>query len=130
MKPAVMAVVDRSVIRAFICPSTDARGSIAIIAVSATPNPAMSHPTRNPASDERPARSPFVLLLLGLIHAYRFVLSPLLGPRCRYLPTCSEYALEALNRHGLWRGARLAVRRILRCHPWGGSGHDPVPPTP
>ena len=105
MKPAVMAVVARSVIRWFIYPSRDDRGSIAIIAVSATPNPAMSHPTRNPASDERPARSLFVLPVLGLIHAYRFVLSPLLGPRCRYLPTCSEYALEALDRHGLWRGA-------------------------
>lgn len=68
-----------------------------------------------------------LLALTGSIRAYRWLISPLLGPRCRFLPSCSAYALEALTRHGLWRGGRLAVRRILRCHPWGGSGHDPVP---
>lgn len=61
------------------------------------------------------------------IHAYRLLLSPVIGPRCRFLPTCSEYALEALVRHGVLRGGWLALRRILRCHPWGGSGYDPVP---
>jgi uncharacterized protein len=61
------------------------------------------------------------------IRAYRLLLSPVIGPRCRYLPTCSDYALEALQRHGLRRGGWLALRRILRCHPWGGSGYDPVP---
>ncbi|MCB1747173.1 MAG: membrane protein insertion efficiency factor YidD [Gammaproteobacteria bacterium] len=65
--------------------------------------------------------------MVALIHGYRVVLSPLLGPRCRYLPSCSAYALEALERHGLLRGGWLAVRRVLRCHPWGGSGYDPVP---
>lgn len=66
---------------------------------------------------------------MGLVRAYRLVLSPLIGPRCRYLPTCSEYALEALAVHGAWRGGWLALRRLLRCHPWGGSGLDPVPPA-
>jgi uncharacterized protein len=61
------------------------------------------------------------------LRAYRLLLSPVIGPRCRYLPTCSEYALEALARHGVLRGGWLALRRILRCHPWGGFGYDPVP---
>jgi putative membrane protein insertion efficiency factor len=61
------------------------------------------------------------------VHIYRWLLSPLLGPSCRYLPTCSDYALEALARHGVAIGAWLALRRILRCHPWGGLGYDPVP---
>lgn len=61
------------------------------------------------------------------IHLYRWVLSPLVGPCCRYLPSCSEYALEALARHGVVIGGWLALRRILRCHPWGGFGYDPVP---
>jgi uncharacterized protein len=55
-------------------------------------------------------------------------LSPLLGPSCRFLPTCSEYALDALRAHGALRGTWLALRRFCRCHPWGGFGHDPVPP--
>lgn len=66
------------------------------------------------------------LLSLPVI-AYRTVISPLLGPRCRYTPTCSAYALEALARHGAIRGGWLAIRRIGRCHPWGGSGIDEVP---
>jgi putative membrane protein insertion efficiency factor len=60
--------------------------------------------------------------------AYRLTLSPLLGPSCRYAPTCSAYASEALIRHGLVRGGMLTVRRLCRCHPFGGSGYDPVPP--
>jgi putative membrane protein insertion efficiency factor len=66
-------------------------------------------------------------LLVGLVHGYRYLVSPWLGPRCRYLPTCSEYTLDALARHGAGRGSWLAVRRFVRCHPWGGSGYDPVP---
>jgi hypothetical protein len=58
------------------------------------------------------------------------VISPVLLPRCRFLPTCSDYALEALAEHGAARGSLLAGRRLLRCHPWGGSGYDPVPPAP
>ena len=66
-------------------------------------------------------------LVLGLILVYRYGLSPLWAPTCRYAPTCSEYALEAVNQHGALRGGWLAVRRIARCHPWGGAGYDPVP---
>lgn len=68
--------------------------------------------------------------LVGAIQLYRYALSPWLGPRCRYEPTCSRYAEEALRRYGVWRGVPLAVKRIARCHPWGGSGYDPVPEEP
>ena len=67
-------------------------------------------------------------VLRGLIRGYQLVLSPLLLPSCRYLPSCSEYAAEAIAVHGSARGSWLALRRLLRCHPWGGSGFDPVPP--
>jgi putative membrane protein insertion efficiency factor len=60
------------------------------------------------------------------VHAYRLVISPLIGANCRYQPTCSAYALEALELHGGLRGGWLALRRIIRCHPGGGSGYDPV----
>ena len=66
-------------------------------------------------------------LLDGLIRLYQWTLSPLLGPRCRYLPSCSDYAREAIHLHGPARGSWLALRRICRCHPLGGSGLDPVP---
>ncbi len=65
--------------------------------------------------------------LMGFVHAYRMFLSPLLPPSCRYTPTCSAYALEALERHGALRGSWLTVRRIARCHPFRPGGHDPVP---
>ena len=65
--------------------------------------------------------------LIGLIRGYQLVLSPLIGPRCRHLPTCSEYTAEAIARYGVCRGGWLAVRRVVRCHPWGTSGYDPVP---
>lgn len=61
------------------------------------------------------------------IHLYRWTLSPVLGRQCRYHPTCSAYALEAIAKHGIVKGYGLALRRILSCHPWGGSGFDPVP---
>lgn len=67
------------------------------------------------------------LLVLPLL-AYRHLLSPVLGPGCRYAPSCSAYAIEALQRHGAVAGIWLALRRIARCHPWGGQGYDPVPP--
>jgi hypothetical protein len=62
--------------------------------------------------------------------AYKLTLSPWIGRQCRFLPTCSDYAAEALIVHGPWRGGSLAVQRLCKCHPWGGSGHDPVPPAP
>eukprot|EP00439_Symbiodinium_sp_Y106_P089678 s1_g2214.t1 len=72
-------------------------------------------------------RSPLAILMLGLVQFYRLVISPLLGPRCRHMPSCSEYALDAVRQHGGWRGGWLALSRIARCHPWGSHGFDPVP---
>lgn len=69
------------------------------------------------------------ILLLLPIYFYRMVISPMLPPTCRYTPTCSQYAIDAIKRHGSLKGLYLAVKRILRCHPWGGSGYDPVPET-
>ena len=66
-------------------------------------------------------------LLLLPVYFYRACISPLLPASCRYTPTCSEYAVEALKRHGPFKGFWLAMKRIARCHPWGGSGYDPVP---
>lgn len=67
-------------------------------------------------------------IAIFLIRGYQLLLSPLLGGNCRFHPTCSEYAIEAMRAHGVVRGSWLTVRRIGRCHPWGGAGHDPVPP--
>ena len=64
------------------------------------------------------------------LRAYKLTLSPLIGRQCRFAPSCSEYAAEALIGHGPWRGGLLAARRVCRCNPWGGSGFDPVPPAP
>ena len=66
-------------------------------------------------------------LLMALVRAYRLLLSPWLGSACRFEPTCSVYALTALERHGAARGSYLTVARLLRCHPWCAGGHDPVP---
>jgi putative membrane protein insertion efficiency factor len=66
-------------------------------------------------------------LALGLVHAYRAVLKPLLPAACRFDPSCSTFALEAIRVHGAWRGGRLALGRLLRCRPGGGGGPDPVP---
>ena len=66
-------------------------------------------------------------LLLLLVHIYRSCISPLFPPSCRYYPTCSAYALEAIERYGAWRGGWIALRRILRCHPFHKGGYDPVP---
>jgi len=65
-------------------------------------------------------------LLIALVRAYQLTLSPFLGGSCRFLPTCSNYAIEALRTHGAWRGSLLAARRLLSCHPFGRSGFDPV----
>lgn len=66
-------------------------------------------------------------ILLGFVYFYRYAISPLKPPSCRYTPTCSQYAVEALQKHGPFKGLYLTVKRILSCHPWGGSGYDPVP---
>ncbi len=68
--------------------------------------------------------------LLALVYAYRYLISPWLGSNCRFQPTCSAYAVEALRTHGAFRGSVMAAKRIGRCHPWGGSGYDPVPDRP
>ena len=73
------------------------------------------------------AFDPLAAVLRGLIRVYRWGVSPFLLPSCRFAPSCSEYALESLLRFGTLRGGYMAARRILRCHPWGGAGYDPVP---
>ena len=70
----------------------------------------------------------YVRCVRGAHRAYKLTLSPLIGRQCRFLPTCSDYAAEALITHGPWNGAGLAASRLCRCNPWGGSGFDPVPP--
>lgn len=66
-------------------------------------------------------------ILLLPVYFYRVAISPLLPPSCRYTPTCSQYTIEALKKHGPFRGTYLSAKRILSCHPWGGKGYDPVP---
>ncbi|WP_373754164.1 membrane protein insertion efficiency factor YidD [Neisseria weixii] len=71
--------------------------------------------------------SPLAKMMLLLIRFYQYAISPLIPPRCRFTPTCSQYAVEAVQKHGALKGGWLALKRIARCHPFGGSGHDPVP---
>jgi putative membrane protein insertion efficiency factor len=66
-------------------------------------------------------------MLIALVRGYRYALSPWWGTQCRFTPTCSQFAIEALERHGAWKGSALALRRIARCHPWHAGGFDPVP---
>lgn len=73
------------------------------------------------------AVNPLAFVLRGIIQAYRYAISPLFPRHCRFEPTCSAYAAEAICRHGAAGGLWLAVRRMARCHPWGGGGEDPVP---
>ena len=68
----------------------------------------------------------FTHLLIKLIKIYKYIISPLIGPSCRYLPSCSEYSIEALKTYGFIKGFSLSVKRIMSCHPWGDSGFDPV----
>ena len=72
-------------------------------------------------------RKLFARVLLTPVYIYRYSISPLLGVNCRFTPTCSAYTIEAIEKYGALRGGWLAVKRIVRCHPFGGSGHDPVP---
>lgn len=71
--------------------------------------------------------SPIALVFADVVYFYRYLISPLLNATCRYQPTCSQYALDALKMHGGFKGGWMALKRIGRCHPWGGSGFDPVP---
>ena len=75
----------------------------------------------------RPATGHIVGSLMALIRLYQLTLSSVMGRPCRHLPTCSDYAMEAIDRHGAWRGFWLGLSRTLRCHPWGSQGFDPVP---
>lgn len=68
----------------------------------------------------------FSLPFIVLIKLYQWILSPMLGPKCRFTPTCSNYALEAFKKYGVFKGFWLSIKRISRCHPWGGHGYDPV----
>ena len=68
----------------------------------------------------------FMHLLIRFIKIYRYFISPLIGPSCRYLPTCSEYSIEALKTYGFIKGFSLSLKRVMSCHPWGNSGFDPV----
>ncbi|RIK10303.1 MAG: membrane protein insertion efficiency factor YidD [Acidobacteria bacterium] len=76
--------------------------------------------------DEKPW-SPLAWLAIGLIRLYQMTLSKLIGAQCRYMPSCSQYTLEAIRRFGFFRGGWMGARRIGRCHPWADGGHDPVP---
>ena len=88
------------------------------------------HGARCPARPTAAPRMSLAAQLVALpVRAYRLLLSPWIGHACRFQPTCSVYALDALARHGALRGTALMLRRLGRCHPWGGSGFDPVPPV-
>ena len=68
----------------------------------------------------------FKKLIISLVRFYQKAISPHLPPSCRFQPTCSHYAIEAVQKYGAWKGIKIALKRISRCHPWGGSGYDPV----
>jgi len=68
----------------------------------------------------------FKFIPIALVKFYQYALSPLLAPSCRFTPTCSQYTIEAINKYGSLKGTWLGIKRISKCHPWGGSGHDPV----
>lgn len=81
--------------------------------------------------EKRPAKSNFlkkglVVMLTGMVRFYQLFISPLSPPSCRYQPTCSHYMIEAIRKHGPIKGTWMGIKRISRCHPWGGSGYDPV----
>ena len=69
----------------------------------------------------------FVIIIVKIIKLYQLIISPLIGSNCRYTPSCSTYSIDALKKHGLMKGGKLSIKRILSCHPFGKSGHDPVP---
>lgn len=69
----------------------------------------------------------FSAIFVGIIKGYQLMISPYLMPACRYTPTCSQYGIDAIRKHGPFRGGLMALKRLASCHPWGGHGHDPVP---
>ena len=69
----------------------------------------------------------FVIIIVKIIRLYQIIISPLIGSNCRYSPTCSTYSIESFKKHGLIKGGKLSIKRILSCHPFGNSGYDPVP---
>jgi len=71
--------------------------------------------------------SALAAVFVGIIKLYKMLISPILPPSCRYTPTCSEYGIQAIRKHGPFKGGWLTIKRIASCHPWGGSGYDPVP---
>jgi len=77
--------------------------------------------------NQHPLIFPLFFILKGLLKGYKLFISPFLGPRCRFFPSCSDYASESLSFHGVFKGSFLAIKRLLKCHPWGGEGYDPVP---
>ena len=72
--------------------------------------------------------TPFTWLAIGIIYLYRWIIRPLIGPRCRFTPSCSEYAMESLKTHGFTKGCWLSGKRLLKCHPLSEGGYDPIPP--
>ncbi|UCG26765.1 MAG: membrane protein insertion efficiency factor YidD [Bacteroidales bacterium] len=72
-------------------------------------------------------KNPFSFFFIGIIRFYQNLISPLFPSSCRYTPTCSEYGIQAIRKHGPFKGGWMALKRILSCNPWGGHGHDPVP---
>ncbi|MCC6313163.1 MAG: membrane protein insertion efficiency factor YidD [Thermomicrobiales bacterium] len=108
--------------------------------MSAVPDPHLAHPTRDCAHTHRQApgdalaaeiapgaRGPVTRVALLLLRAYKGIVSPMLPPACRFVPTCSEYGYEAIAKYGIITGGRLAIWRVLRCNPFGRGGYDPVP---
>ncbi|QLB20626.1 membrane protein insertion efficiency factor YidD [Vespertiliibacter pulmonis] len=82
-----------------------------------------------PTSTNRAIKPSLVAyFLMGAVHFYRYAISPMLAPRCRFYPTCSQYALEAIQLHGAFKGGWLSIKRIMRCNPLSEGGEDPVPP--
>ncbi|MSP67218.1 MAG: membrane protein insertion efficiency factor YidD [Alphaproteobacteria bacterium] len=114
-----------------LCGGRPARGPLARVCRSG-PGPGRRRGTGPSPRQRRPRQAAAVMPLAGLLRAlirgYQLLLAPVLGNNCRFVPSCSAYADEAIGRHGLVRGGALAFRRVLRCHPWGNSGFDPVPP--
>ncbi|MDR9826923.1 membrane protein insertion efficiency factor YidD [Vibrio sp. FNV 38] len=76
-----------------------------------------------------PSISPLARLAIALVYLYRWIISPMIGPRCRFSPTCSMYAIEAFKAHGFLKGCWLSGQRLLKCHPLNDGGYDPVPPV-